>query len=60
LVTLKINSFKCIDHPFYKKEACGADAEGVLNRADFGMTKYSEGEAGKVYLRIQVEALKDG
>ena len=59
-LTLKINSFKCIDHPFYKKEACGADAEGVLNRADFGMTKYSEGEAGKVYLRIQVEALKDG
>jgi polyisoprenoid-binding protein YceI len=55
---LKINSFNCIHHPFYKKEACGADAEGELNRADFGMTKYAEGEAGKVRLRIQVEALK--
>ena len=56
---LTINSFKCIEHPFYKKEACGADAEGQLNRADFGMTQYAEGEAGKVRLRIQVEALKE-
>jgi polyisoprenoid-binding protein YceI len=57
---LKINSFNCIDHPYYKKEVCGADAEGELNRADFGMTQYAEGEAGKVRLRIQVEAMKDG
>jgi polyisoprenoid-binding protein YceI len=58
-VTLKINSFKCIEHPIFKKEVCGADAEGDLNRADFGMSLYSEGEAGKIHLRIQVEALKD-
>lgn len=58
-VKLKINSFKCIEHPMFKKEYCGADAEGVLNRADFGMTKYSDGEAGKIYMRIQVEALRD-
>jgi polyisoprenoid-binding protein YceI len=57
---LKINSFNCIAHPLFKKKVCGADAEGDLNRADFGMTKYSEGEAGKVHLRIQVEALKGG
>lgn len=56
---LTINSFACMEHPFYKKEACGADAEGQLNRADFGMTQYAEGEAGKVRLRIQVEALKE-
>ena len=56
---LTINSFKCIEHPFYKKEACGADAEGQLNRADFGLTQYAEGEAGQVRLRIQVEALKE-
>ncbi len=55
---LTMNSFNCIEHPFYKKEACGADAEGLLNRADFGMTQYAEGEAGKVRLRIQVEALR--
>jgi polyisoprenoid-binding protein YceI len=58
-VTLKINSFKCMPHPLSKKEVCGADAQGELNRADFGMTKYAEGQAGMVQLRIQVEALKD-
>ena len=44
--------------------ALGADwlnvAEGDLNRADFGMTQYSDGEAGKIHLRIQVEAIKGG
>jgi polyisoprenoid-binding protein YceI len=58
-VKLKINSFKCMEHPMFKKEVCGADAEGDLNRADFGMTKYSEGEAGKIHMRIQVEAIRE-
>lgn len=57
-VKLTLNSFKCIEHPFYKKEACGADAEGELHRGDFGLTKGAEGEMGKVKLRIQVEAMK--
>ena len=56
---LKLNSFKCIDHPFYKKEACGADAEGELDRADFGMKQYTEDGAGRIHLRIQVEAVKE-
>ena len=38
-VPLKINSFKCMEHPMFKREVCGADAEGELNRADFGMTR---------------------
>lgn len=57
-VNLKIDSFKCMMHPFYKKEVCGADASGVFNRADFGV------DYGKAYgfnmdvtLRIQVEGL---
>ena len=58
-LTLVVNSFTCIDHPFYKKDVCGADAEGELNRADFGMTQFAEGEAGKVRLRIQVEAIQE-
>ncbi|MBI3545881.1 MAG: polyisoprenoid-binding protein [Gammaproteobacteria bacterium] len=57
-VTLKINSFKCMPHPMLKKEVCGADAEGDLDRADFGMTKYTDGGAGKIHMRIQVEAIK--
>lgn len=59
-VKLTIHSFNCIEHPMLKKEYCGADAEAEFHRADFGMTYYSEGELGKVHVRIQVEALKDG
>ena len=56
---LTVNTFDCIEHPFLKKEVCGADAEGELNRADYGMTQFAEGDAGKVQLRIQVEAIRE-
>lgn len=58
-VKLEITEFTCITHPFFKKEDCGGDAYGEFNRADFGMTTYADGAAGKVRLRIQVEAIKD-
>jgi polyisoprenoid-binding protein YceI len=59
-VKLTINLFNCITHPMSKKEVCGADAEGELNWSQFGMkmSKFGEGDAGKVHLRIQVEAFK--
>jgi polyisoprenoid-binding protein YceI len=59
-VTLTIQLFKCVPHPLTKIELCGADAEGEVNWSEYGMklSKYGEGEAGKVRLRIQVEALK--
>jgi polyisoprenoid-binding protein YceI len=59
-LTLAINSFNCIPHPVLKKELCGADVEADLNWAQFGMkmSRYGEGDAGKVHLRIQVEALR--
>jgi len=57
-VDLKILSFKCMPHPLYKREVCGADALGTLNRDEFGI------DSGKTYgfsmattLRIQVEAI---
>ena len=57
-VTLDIRKFKCIPHPMFKREACGADVYATLDREQFGM------DAGKPYgfsmavdLRIQVEAL---
>lgn len=59
-VVLRINSFKCMPHPMLKREVCGADAEGELNRADFGMSQYTDNGMGKIKLRVQVEALKDG
>jgi len=60
-VNLKINSFKCIQHPMYHKEVCGADASGTFNRADFGVS-YGQayGFSMETTLRIQVEAGKAG
>jgi len=60
-LTLKLNSFKCMPHPLFKRELCGADAQGSFKRDEFGL------DAGKDYgfnmdvqLRIQVEALAIG
>jgi len=57
-VTLEIKKFKCIPHPMFKREVCGADVYTTFDRSDFGM------DAGKAYgfsmavdLRIQVEAI---
>jgi len=36
-VKLTINSFMCKANPMTKKETCGADAVGMINRADFGV-----------------------
>ena len=59
--TLSIKLFNCMPHPMLKKEVCGADAEGELNWSEYGMkmSQYGQGDAGKVRLRIQVEAIKD-
>lgn len=58
-VTLNINKFKCIQHPMFKREACGADASGTFNRADFGLDYgVKMGFSPEVKLAIQVEALK--
>jgi len=58
-VNLKINKFLCKVNPMMGKEVCGADAEGTLNRADFGVS-YGQayGFDMTVTLRIQVEGVK--
>jgi polyisoprenoid-binding protein YceI len=58
-VTLVVGRFKCIMHPMHKKEVCGADASGVFNRADFGVTKGIPMFSPEVRLAIQVEAIKN-
>lgn len=57
-MTLAIHQLKCMPHPMYKRDFCGADASGSFNRDEFGL------DAGKdwgfkmdVNLRIQVEAV---
>ncbi|GFE87858.1 polyisoprenoid-binding protein [Steroidobacter agaridevorans] len=58
-VKLKINSFLCKPNPMNKKETCGADASGKIDREEFGVD-YGKGYGFKqeVELQIQVEAVK--
>jgi polyisoprenoid-binding protein YceI len=58
-VALKVNSFKCIQHPMLKRDYCGADALGTFQRDQFGLTAGKDyGFNMEVTLRIQVEAVK--
>ena len=59
-LSLRIDHFKCMPHPIFKRDWCGADALGSFDRSAFGL------DAGKSYgfdmqvaLRIQVEGLRD-
>ena len=58
-LTLSINSFKCVNFPTDKKEHCGADLSGTLNRADYGVS-YGDKYGFKMdtKLAIQVEGVK--
>ena len=57
-VTLEIKSFKCMPHPMFKRDWCGADASGSFNREDFGLSAGKDwGFKMDVGLRIQVEAV---
>lgn len=58
-VKLKINSFLCKPNPVNKKETCGADASGKINREEFGVS-YGKayGFKQEVELQIQVEAAR--
>ena len=56
-VELRIASLKCIPHPLFRREVCGADAAGNLDRTEFGMKQAAGDGAAKITLRIQVEAL---
>ena len=57
-VTLDIKKFKCIPHPMFKREACGADIYATIDREQFGMAAGKEyGFSMAVDLRIQVEAI---
>lgn len=56
---LKIDSFMCKPHPMTKKEVCGANASGTINREDFGVSYGKQlGFKMDVGLEIQVEAVK--
>ena len=58
-VRIAIGQFKCVVHDEAKLEVCGADALAELHRGDFGLTRWAEGDAGKILVRIQVEARRE-
>jgi polyisoprenoid-binding protein YceI len=60
-VTLKVDSFKCMQSPMTKKEVCGVEASSTINRADFGVNygdKYGFNQ--EVKLQIQAEGSPAG
>jgi polyisoprenoid-binding protein YceI len=58
-LTLAIEQFKCMPHPLYKREVCGADALAHFQRDRFGMAGGKDyGFNMQVTLRIQVEAIQ--
>ena len=58
-VQLTVDSFLCKTHPMTKKEFCGANVSGKINREDFGVSYGKQmGFNMDVGLNIQVEASK--
>ena len=57
-VDLDIQFIKCIPHPLFKREVCGADATGRFNREDFGLDYGKQfGFKMDVLMRIQIEGI---
>jgi polyisoprenoid-binding protein YceI len=55
-LTLKLDSFRCMQNPMTKKEVCGADASANFDRSDYGLTFWQPyGFQMWVKLEIQVE-----
>jgi len=58
-LTLKATNFNCYDNPMLKREVCGGDFEGMLDRTQFGMNYGIDwGFPKNVRLVVQVEAVK--
>lgn len=55
---LEITRFKCGFNLAKRQRGCGADAEGVLKRSDFGLNNGIPFVGDEVRLRIQVEAYR--
>ena len=58
-LTLKANQFNCYQSPMLKREVCGGDFEGTLDRTAFGMDYGVQyGFDKNVRIIVQVEAVK--
>ncbi len=57
-LVLRAAQLNCHPHPMLKREVCGADLVGELQRSDFGVTDGLPFIADTVTLRIAVEAIR--
>ena len=58
-LTLKATNFNCYENPMLKREVCGGDFEGTLDRTQYGMNYGTDwGFPKNVHLVVQVEAVK--
>jgi len=58
-LTLKATNFNCYDNPMLKREVCGGDFEGALDRTAYGMNYGIDwGFPKNVRVLVQVEAVK--
>jgi polyisoprenoid-binding protein YceI len=58
-LTLKATNFNCYENPMLKREVCGGDFEGTLDRTQYGMNYGIDwGFPKNVHLVVQVEAVK--
>lgn len=55
-VKLTVTSFKCGPHPFTKKPMCGADAQTMIKRTDWGMKFGVPAIGDDIKLTFSVEA----
>lgn len=58
-VVLKIEHFKCGQHPMLKKDMCGAVATTTIKRTDFGMDAYVPLVGDEIKISFGTEAMKD-
>jgi len=58
-VTLNMTSFHAMPHPFFKKDAIGANAYTKIKRSDFNMGKDVPAVSDEVTLSIAVEAIRE-
>jgi polyisoprenoid-binding protein YceI len=58
-LSLKVESFKCMQHPMLKREVCGVEATGKFDRADYGIgLGQKQGFNMATVLHIQAEGIK--
>jgi polyisoprenoid-binding protein YceI len=57
-VSLSVGAFRCGQLPVIRREVCGARAETIIKRADFGISIYPSMIGNDIRLVIQIEAHK--